>query len=88
MAAAQTRLDIAAENVSNAGSTGFTRLAATGSIGPNGVAIAATPTHQRVDTVTEMIDVLGAQRAFESAAKVATTIDEARKQSNDAARVR
>jgi len=88
MAAAQSRLDIAAENLSNTSSTGYRRREATGSLTGHGVAVTARRTAARVDPVTEMIDVLGAQRAFESAAKVATTIDQARKESADAGRVR
>ena len=60
MAAAQTRLDIAAENLSNLSSAGY----------------------------REMIDVLGAQRAFEGAGKVVGAIDQARQHAAEAARVR
>lgn len=88
MAAAQSRLDIAAENLANVSSAGYARRAATGFLTPHGVAIRSQATEQRVDPVAEMVDVLGAQRAFESAAKVATTVDAARKEAADAGRVR
>jgi flagellar basal body rod protein FlgG len=88
MAAAQTRLDIAAENLSNLSSSGYHRRSAFGSLTSNGVSVAAQPTNGRVDAVSEMIDVLGAQRAFEGAGKVVGAIDQARQHAAEAARVR
>jgi flagellar basal body rod protein FlgG len=41
-----------------------------------------------VDAISEMIDVLSAQRAYEGAEKTVSAIDETRRQSADAARVK
>jgi flagellar basal body rod protein FlgG len=41
-----------------------------------------------VDPISEMIDVLTAQRAFEGAEKVVAAIDQTRQQSNDAGRLK
>ncbi len=88
MAAAQTRLDIAAENLSNLSTGGYRRREARGSLTPSGVSVAAQATNGRVDAVSEMIDVLGAQRAFEGAGKVVSAIDQQRQHAAEAARVR
>ena len=41
-----------------------------------------------VDAISEMVDVLTAQRAYEGAQKAASAIDETRRQSADAARIK
>jgi flagellar basal body rod protein FlgG len=41
-----------------------------------------------VDTISEMIDVLSAQRAYEGAEKTVAAIDESRRQAADSARVK
>ncbi|MEO8849423.1 MAG: flagellar basal body rod C-terminal domain-containing protein [Casimicrobiaceae bacterium] len=88
MAAAQTRLDIAAENLSNLSTGGYHRREARGTLTFSGVSVAARTTNGRVDAVAEMIDVLGAQRAFEGAGKVVSAIDQQRQHAAEAARVR
>jgi flagellar basal body rod protein FlgG len=88
MAAAQTRLDIAAENLSNLSSAGYRERRAFGSLTSRGADVEARPTGGRIDAVAEMIDVLGAQRAFEGAGKVVGAIDQARQHAAEAARVR
>ena len=88
MAAAQTRLDIAAENLSNLSSAGYHRHDARGWLTASGVKVAAQATGRRVDAVAEMIAVLGAQRAFEGAGKVVSAIDQSRQRAAEAARVR
>ena len=88
MAAAQTRLDIAAENLSNLSSADYKRREAFGSLNAGGVNIAARESGGRVDAVSEMIAVLGAQRAFEGAGKVVSAIDQTRQHAAEAARVR
>jgi flagellar basal body rod protein FlgG len=88
MAAAQTRLDIAAENLSNLSSSGYKKREAFGVLDATGVAVAARESDGRIDAVSEVIAVLGAQRAFEGAGKVVSAIDQARQHAAEAARVR
>ncbi|HEY8321566.1 MAG TPA: flagellar basal body protein [Candidatus Baltobacteraceae bacterium] len=88
MAAAQTRLDIAAENLSNLSSAGYTRREAFGALTATGARVSARSTGGRVDGVSEMIAVLGAQRAFEGAGKVVSAIDQTRQHAAEAGRVR
>jgi len=88
MAAAQTRLDIAAENLSNLSSAGYKRREAFGALTATGARVSARASRGRVDGVAEMIAILGAQRAFEGAGKVVSAIDQARQRAAEAARVR
>lgn len=93
MVAARTRLEIATENLANVSTEGFRRVTARGSLTAFGVAIArerAMPTAHlpnNVDAIAEMIDVLSAQRSFESAQKAVTAIDLSRQKAAEAARV-
>jgi flagellar basal body rod protein FlgG len=88
MAAAQTRLDIAAENLSNLSSTGYREREAFGGLTSTGVSVARRESGRRVDAVSEMIGILSAQRAFEGAGKVVSAIDQTRQHAAEAARVR
>ncbi len=88
MAAAQTRLDIAAQNLSNLSTGDYHRREARGTLTSSGVSVVARTTNGRVDAVAEMIDVLGAQRAFEGAGKVVGAIDQQRQHAAEAARLR
>jgi flagellar basal body rod protein FlgG len=101
MVAARTRLEIATENLANVSTDGFRRIAARGFLTALGVTIArerlpesSKPVHagalslaNGVNSIAEMIDVLAAERSFESAQKVVAAIDLTRQKSADAARV-
>ena len=100
MVAARTRLEIAAQNLANVSTNGFRRIAAHGALTERGVTIAlqrdrAVPDRaiaglhagNGVDAVAEMIDVLAAERSFESAQKAVAAIDLARQKSAEAARI-
>lgn len=94
MVAARTRLEIATQNLANVSTGGFRRIVARGMLTPNGVSIgrsrepAAVPgTPVTVDSVSEMIDVLAAERSFESAQKAVAAIDQTRQKSAEVARI-
>jgi flagellar basal body rod protein FlgG len=93
MVAARTRLEIATENLANVSTEGFRPILAHGFLTAQGVEVArerAKPVphlSNSVDAISEMIDVLAAERSFESAQKVVTTIDLSRQKSAEAARV-
>ena len=93
MVAARTRLEIATENLANVSTEGFRRIAARGALTASGVAIereSSLPTEHlpnNVDAIAEMIDVLAAQRSFESAQKAVTAIDLSRQKAAEAARI-
>jgi flagellar basal body rod protein FlgG len=92
MIAARSRLEIATENLANVSSDGFGRVVARGLLTPSGVAIArersAGPSlRNKVDAVAEMIDVLAAERSFESAQKTVSAIDTSRQKAAETARI-
>lgn len=94
MVAARTRLEVATTNLSNVSSDGFRRIAARGALTATGVSIsrsrepaAAPGMPNGVDAIAEMIDVLAAERSFESAQKAVAAIDQARQKSAEAARI-
>ena len=93
MVAARTRLEIATENLANVSTEGFRRILARGALTPGGVAIArerlGTGPHLKnnVDAISEMIDVLAAERSFESAQKTVSAIDASRQKAADSARI-
>lgn len=93
MVAARTRLEIATENLANLSTDSFRRIVARGALTPAGVAIAreragAGPhLKNNVDAVAEMIDVLAAERSFESAQKAVTAIDLSRQKAAESARI-
>ena len=99
MVAARTRLEIATENLANASTDGFRRIAARGFLTKAGVAIARerdSANHSLragsfasngVDAIAEMVDVLAAERSFESAEKVVAAIDQSRQKAAAAAHV-
>lgn len=93
MLAARTRLEIATENLANVSSEGFRRILARGTLTPAGVVIgherasAATHLKNNVDAISEMIDVLAAERSFESAEKAVSAIDISRQKAADSARI-
>ena len=94
MVAARTRLEIATDNLANLSTEGFRRVAARGALTGTGVSIersrepaTAPGTPSGVDAIAEMIDVLAAERSFESAQKAVTAIDQSRQKSAEAARI-
>jgi flagellar basal body rod protein FlgG len=94
MVAARTRLEIATDNLANVSTEGFRRIAAHGTLTPSGVSISrsrepapAPGTPSGVDAIAEMIDVLAAERSFESAQKAVAAIDQSRQKSADSARI-
>jgi flagellar basal body rod protein FlgG len=93
MVAARRRLEIATENLANVSSEGFHRVVVRGSLTASGVMIAgerARPVPHlpsNVDAIAEMIDVLAAERSFESAQKAVTAIDRSSQKAAEAARV-
>jgi flagellar basal body rod protein FlgG len=95
MVAARTRLEIATENLANVSSEGFRPVTARGFLTAMGVAIArervqSTPGPRlgsAVDAIHEMVDVLAAERSFESAEKTVAAIDTTRQKAADAARI-
>jgi flagellar basal body rod protein FlgG len=92
MVAARTRLQIATENLANVSSEGFRRVLARGILTPAGVAIArersgGRPLRNNVDAIAEMIDVLAAERSFESAQKAVSAIDISRQKAAESARI-
>jgi flagellar basal body rod protein FlgG len=93
MVAARTRLEIATQNLANVSTAGFRRILARGCLSARGVEITrerAKPVahlNNNVDPISEMIDVLAAERSFESAQKAVTAIDLSRQKSAEAARI-
>lgn len=93
MVAARTRLEIATENLANVSSAGFRRILAHGELTPAGVAIAreripaGAHLKNNVDAIAEMIEVLAADRSFESAQKAVSAIDISRQKAADSARI-
>ncbi len=95
MVAARTRLEIATENLANVSTKGFAPVAARGFLTASGVTIASERGRRSggpdpssgVDAISEMIDVLAAERSFESAQKAVSAIDSARQKSAEAARI-
>jgi len=94
MVAARTRLEIATDNLANVSTSGFARIAARGALTPTGVTIyrsresaPARGMPNGVDAIAEMIDVLAAERSFESAQKAVAAIDQSRQKSAEAARI-
>jgi flagellar basal body rod protein FlgG len=94
MVAARTRLEIATDNLANVSTDRFRRIVAQGTLTPSGVAISrsresasAPATPNGVDAIAEMIDVLAAERSFESAQKAVAAIDQSRQKSAEAARI-
>ena len=87
MVAARTRLEIATENLANVSTAGFRPIAARGSLSAVGVTIARERAGGGVDAIAQMIDVLAAERSFESAQKTVGAIDATRQKSAEAARV-
>lgn len=87
MIAARTRLEIATENLANVSTAGFRRSVARALMSPAGVTVERQRTSGGVDAIAEMIDVLAADRSFESAAKAVTAIDASRQKAAEAARV-
>lgn len=87
MVAARTRLEIATENLANVSTAGFRPIAARGALSATGVTIARGRAGAGVDAIAEMIDVLAAERSFESAQKTVGAIDATRQKSAEAARV-
>jgi flagellar basal body rod protein FlgG len=100
MVAARTRLEIATENLANVSTAGFRPIAARGFLTMLGVTIArdrdaAAPDRivgglhlsNGVDAISEMVEVLAAERSFESAQKAVAAIDAARQKAADAARI-
>lgn len=95
MVAARTRLEIATENLANVSTRGFRPVAARGFLSALGVTIArergsrssGPDPSSGVDAIAEMINVLAAERSFESAQKTVSAIDSTRQKSAEAARV-
>lgn len=94
MVAARTRLEIATDNLANVSTGGFRRVAARGTLTSSGVAISRSrePAPRPgmpngIDSIAEMIDVLAAERSFESAQKSVAAIDQTRQKSAEAARI-
>lgn len=93
MVAARKRLEIATENLANVSTEGFRRIDAHGFLTALGVRIGETrqpalPSGAGVDAISQMIDVLAAERSFESAQKAVSAIDAARQKSAEAARIK
>ena len=93
MVAARTRLEIATQNLANVSTTGFRRVKARASLGAFGVVVSrersAPMAHlpNNVNAIGEMIDVLAAERSFESAQKAVAAIDRSREKAAEAARI-
>lgn len=94
MVAARTRLEIATDNLANVSTDRFARITARGTLTPSGVSIATSRgpvlkpgMPSGVDAVAEMVDVLAAERSFESAQKAVAAIDQSRQKSAEAARI-
>jgi flagellar basal body rod protein FlgG len=101
MVAARTRLEIATQNLANVSTERFRPLVARGFLTAHGVTIVREPSPEPpapmhaaglvsngVDAIAEMIDVLAAERSFESAQKAVVAIDESRQKSAEAARIK
>jgi flagellar basal body rod protein FlgG len=93
MVAARTRLEIATENLANVSTQGFAPITARGFLTAGGVTVErgreAPVSHlaNSVDPIAQMIDVLAAERSFESAQKAVAAIDQTRQKSAEAARI-
>ena len=95
MVAARSRLEIATNNLANVSTAGFARVAARGFLTASGVSIArqrepvrgASHEPNGVDAIAEMVDVLAAERSFESAEKAVAAIDLSRQKAAEAARI-
>jgi len=99
MVAARTRLEIATENLANVSTDGFRRVGAHGFLTKLGVSISREPAPQSdrlragnftsngVDAIAEMVDVLAAERSFESAEKAVAAIDLSRQKAAQAAHI-
>jgi flagellar basal body rod protein FlgG len=95
MVAARTRLEIATENLANVSSEGFRPVTARGFLTALGVTIQRERVQNDpgpkfgggVDAIAEMVDVLAAERSFESAEKTVAAIDATRQKAADAARI-
>lgn len=94
MVAARTRLEIATDNLANVSTEGFARITARGMLTAAGVSISgsrapvpAPGLPNGVDAIAEMVDVLAAERSFESAQKAVAAIDQSRQKSAEAARI-
>jgi flagellar basal body rod protein FlgG len=99
MVAARTRLEIASDNLANVSTNGYRRVEARGFLGalgvsiarergPSGALVAGNLRESSVNAVSEMIDVLAAERSFESAEKAVTAIDTTRQKSAETARIK
>jgi flagellar basal body rod protein FlgG len=96
MVAARRRLEIATENLANVSSNGYRPLTARGFLTAMGVTVVGEPASKStgvsgengVDAIAEMVNVLAAERSFESAQKAVAAIDAIRQKSADAARVK
>jgi flagellar basal body rod protein FlgG len=95
MVAARRRLEIATENLANVSTNGYRPLAARGFLTAMGVTVVGEPAPEGgipgengVDAIAEMVNVLAAERSFESAQKAVAAIDAIRQKSADAARVK
>ena len=96
MRAARTRLEIAAQNLANASSEGFRKAVAHVALGAQGLIVSKTASREplvggrsNVNAIGEMVDVLDAQRSFETAQKALAAIDETRaKAANEVGRLR
>jgi flagellar basal body rod protein FlgG len=101
LVAARTRLEIATANLANVSTDGFRAVLARGRLTAHGVEIDRTPApasealekggvkRGSVDAIAAMIDVLDAERSFESATQVVRAIDGVRqKNSNDVGRMK
>jgi flagellar basal body rod protein FlgG len=88
MVAARTRLEIATENLANVSSQGFRPITGRGFLDASGVKIVRERSAEHgVDAISEMIDVLAAERSFESAQKAVAAIDLSRQKAAEAARI-
>jgi flagellar basal body rod protein FlgG len=100
MVAARTRLEVATENLANVSTDGFRRITAHGFLtemgvrivqqrvrGEGGTAHAGALATNGVNAIGEMIDVLAAERSFESAQKAVSAIDRSREKAAAAAHV-
>jgi flagellar basal body rod protein FlgG len=91
MRAARARLENAAQNLANVSSAGFKNTVARIGFTDGGLVVRKTVLHDPagVNAIGEMVEMLDAQRQFETAQKALGAIDETRaKDVNDVGRVR